>query len=305
MRMFGRKRLESQRGRHALVDGIPFVVPVDCKNMSALMAAFPIDIERAREFFPGNEVHPLRVWNHGLLIVTVVDYRETVIGKYIEFSVAIACTHGPRPAPRLVPLLFRDRFDVGQFVVDLPVSTEISVKGGKGIWGMPKHQANLDFRTTDRVVSSQYDLDGDLCVKIEVDRPSFSSLPIRVGGANFCTFRGLLMKSYVYFTGKAGVTLGKRGAARLTLGNHPRVEPLKRLLIAPDPIFTAYIPEAHGMLDDYFESWFVSCPDPIAVRPEGFESVINLGLGEQWLPAPKAPAGAPRPAVRVYPQVLS
>ena len=30
---------------------------------------------------------------------------------------------------------------VGQYVWDLPVSTEISVKGGKGIWGTPKHQA--------------------------------------------------------------------------------------------------------------------------------------------------------------------
>ena len=68
--------------------------------------------------------------DRGLLIVTVVNYITTDIGNYIEFSIAIACRRG---------------LSVGQWVVDLPVSTEISVKGGKGIWGMPKHQANLAF----------------------------------------------------------------------------------------------------------------------------------------------------------------
>jgi hypothetical protein len=37
----------------------------------------------------------------------------------------------------------------GQYIPDLPVSSEISVKGGKGIWGMPKHKSNLDFKITD------------------------------------------------------------------------------------------------------------------------------------------------------------
>ena len=97
------------------------------------MAAFSINADKARALLPGNEVHPLRVWNKGLLIVTVVNYVITNIGKYIEFSIAIACTHGSRPAPRLLPALFSKTFGAGQYVYDLPVSTEISVKGGKGI----------------------------------------------------------------------------------------------------------------------------------------------------------------------------
>ena len=304
MHMSGRKRLARQAGRHSLVDGIPFVVPVDCKKMSALMAAFPIDLEPAKDLLPGNEIHPLRLWNRGVLLVTVVDYRETVIGKYIEFSVAIACTHGRAPAPRFIPVLLRDWFDVGQFVVDLPVSTEISVKGGKGIWGMPKHQANLDFTSSGGVVSSRYDLDGRMCMTIEVDQPAFTGLPIQVGGANFSTFRGLLMKSYVYFSGKAGFTLGQSGAARLAIGDHPRVAHLKSLNVG-SPIFTAYIPEARGMLDDYFETWFVSQAEPVTVRPEGLETVVNLGLGQQWLAPPGTAAERARGELHARSTALS
>ena len=130
-----RKRIRDYEGRHALIDGIPFRLPVNCVNSPVLMAIFTIDADKARQLIPGNEVHPLRLWKRGLLVITVIDYLQTNIGKYIEFSIAIACTHGKKPAPPLLPAVLQKFYGVGQFVYDLPVSTEISVKGGNGIWG--------------------------------------------------------------------------------------------------------------------------------------------------------------------------
>jgi hypothetical protein len=281
-------RLRRQTNRFSLVDGIPFRLPVTCEPSPALMAAFPIDAERAAALLPGNEIHPFVLWKRGLLVITVIHYLATNIGTYIEYSIAIACTHGRRRAPRLLPGLLMKHYGTGQYVVDLPVSTEISVKGGKGIWGMPKHQASLDFTTTDRTVSAQYDLDGRLAMRIEIDRPSSTWLPLNVGTVNYCAFRGLLMKSYIYFKGKAGFGLLGGASARLTIGDHPRLAPLKQLAIAPKPVFTAYIPNAIGVLDDYFESWFLSFDAAPATRPEGLESVATLGLGQEWPPPPTA-----------------
>lgn len=288
-----RRRLKRQAGRHALVDGIPFHLPINCEKTPVFMAVFPINADRAAELLAGNEVHPLRLWNKGLLVLTVVDYRITDIGKYIEYSIAIACTHGPRPAPRLLPGLLMKTFGTGQYVVDLPVSTEISVKGGKGIWGMPKHQAHLDFKITDSKVSSQYDLDGQLAFYAEIEHPGKAWFPVRMAAANYCAFRGMLVKSYIYFRGKAAFSLFKKGSARLVIGDHPRVQPLKRLEIGPHPIATAFIPEATGLLDDYYESWFLSYPEPPTAKPEGFESVIDLGLGQEWLTPPSAQVSFP------------
>src|SRR4051812_27000544 len=104
--MRARKRIERLRGRYALVDGIPFHLPVDSADTPALMAAFPISAARASELLPGDEVHPYRLFGDvGLLVITVVDYKTTDIGSYIEFSIAIACTHGLEPAPPLVSAL--------------------------------------------------------------------------------------------------------------------------------------------------------------------------------------------------------
>lgn len=148
-------RQERLRGQHATVDGIKYSMPVNSDDSPVLMAAFPINKRAAAAILPGTELRPFSLGGKGLLVVTVVNYRSTDIGKYIEYSLAIAVTHGSRPAPPLLPLVFQKTFGLGQYVVDLPVSTEISVKGGKGIWGMPKHQASLDFVVTDTAVSAQ------------------------------------------------------------------------------------------------------------------------------------------------------
>jgi hypothetical protein len=292
------RRLERYEGRHALVDGIPFTMPVDSRNTPALMAVFPISAQRAAGLLPGTEVHPMRIGGgRGLLVISVVDYQVTDIGRYIEFSIAIACTHGSRPAPALLPGLLQRRFGTGQFVVDLPVSTEVSVKGGKGIWGMPKHQANLDFVIRDDRVWSQYDLDGVLAMRIEIDRPAKAAIPISVSALNYCAFRGMLNRSKIFFQGHAGVRMPFTRSARLTLGEHPRMDPLRTLEIGERPLLTAYLPDSRGVLDDHCESWFITYEQAPDSPPEGLESVVGLGFGQEWLAPPDDPAAAePAPA---------
>lgn len=280
------RRLRQQAGRHALVDGIPFTLPVASADSPALMAAFPVNAERAAELLPGNELHPVRFGRHALLLVSVIDYRQTNIGKYIEYSLGIGCTHGPRPVSLLSALLFRKRHGFGQYVFDLPVSTEVSVKGGKGIWGMPKHQANLDFSIDATSVRSRYDLDGRMVAEITMERPRHERFPLSTGAVNWCAFRGMLMKSSIYFHGRMGFRLGRHASARLELGDHPRADVLRRLEIGNRPLFTGFFPSSAGVLDDHLEAWFLSCAEPPQVAPEGLESVVGLGLGETWLPPP-------------------
>lgn len=280
-------RIERQRGRHALVDGIPFALPVSSDQTPVLMAAFLVNPLRVAELLPGDELHPVRLFGRGLLLLSVVNYQATDIGRYVEYSIALGVTHGPKPAPDLIPLILRDRYGFGQYVYDMPVSTEVSVKGGKGIWGMPKHQANLDFRVTDDRVTSQYDLDGMLALRIEIDRPKHAWLPLRMSAASYAPFRGLLFKSYIHVQGRTGVSPFPR-SARLYIGDHPRVQPLKRLEISPRPLFTAFFPSGTGTLDDHFEGWFLSYREPPTEVPEGLESVADLGLSQAWLDPPRA-----------------
>lgn len=277
-------------GRHALIDGIHYVMPVDSGQAPVLTAAFSIDLEAARHLLPGNELHPFQLWNRGVLIITVVDCKVTDAGHYIEYSIAIACTRGACPAPRLLPGLFVKTFGTGQYIWDIPVSTEAAAKGGSGIWGMPKHQASLDFVIGDAWVSSQYDLDGQLMMRLDVQKPASAWLPLNMGAVNYCAFRGMLMKSYPYFSGRIGFSLFKKGSARLFIGDHPRMTPLKTLDIDPVPIMAGFLPSTYGVLDDHLECWFITSPEPGMAAMPGLETTFQLGQSQQWLTSPQRPA---------------
>ncbi|MDR0359301.1 MAG: acetoacetate decarboxylase family protein [bacterium] len=270
---------------YANVDGIPFSMPVRSQGSPVLFGCFSIDAGAAAELLPGQALHPCRLLRRGVLVVAVANYLATPIGEYVEFCIGILVTKGRSRAPALAPLLVRSLFGVGVYIYDLPVSTEISVKGGLGIWGMPKRQANLDFVVAEDMVSSQYDLDGRLAMRIDVPRPAGTPLPVRATGVGYGSFRGLLSKSYVHVRGRAGLSLRRR-EARLLLGDHPRMSPLKALDIDPRPLVTGFIPATSGVLDDHAETWFLTSEAPVAAAPVGLRDVVELGTSEDWLDPP-------------------
>src|SRR5437660_302283 len=111
------KRIKDYTGRFALVDGVPFTMPVTTQNSPALMAAFLCDYDKANNLLPGDELHAVKYINgKAIFMVTVINYLHTNIGKYIEYSIAIACTRGAKPAPRMLPAVFMKLYHTGQFI---------------------------------------------------------------------------------------------------------------------------------------------------------------------------------------------
>ncbi|MCE8422297.1 hypothetical protein LZ190_27235, partial [Rhodovulum sulfidophilum] len=76
------KRQREIEGRHAYVDGIRYVMPINSWEASAMIAAFPCDYDAAAALLPDAYVHPFRYFRRALLVVTVIDYRQTDIGSY-------------------------------------------------------------------------------------------------------------------------------------------------------------------------------------------------------------------------------
>jgi hypothetical protein len=281
-------RIKAYAGRYALVDGVPFAMPVRAANAQAFMAGFFCDYQKAAALLPGIQLHPLRLWNgKAVFVVTVVNYLTTSIGKYIEYSLALAVTRGARPAPPMLPAAFMNTYHTGQFILDLPVSTEVSVKGGKGIWGMPKHRSSLDFTVGEQTISAQYEDMGEFAFRIEIERPKKTNFSLNLGSINYSHFRNMLMASCIYFNAKAAIRFGRKAKGSIYIGDQARTAFMRDLGLESKPFFTLFMPDAIGTLDDHFQCWFVTYPKPPAeVTPEGMESVLYLGLSEQWLPPP-------------------
>jgi hypothetical protein len=280
------RRVRWLEGRHANVDGIPFRMPVRTETSPVLFAVFPIDAAKARTIVDCDELHPWQVRGRGLLVVAVVNYSDTTIGRYIEFCLGVLVTRGRRRAGAALPLLLRSRHGTGVYIQDLPVSTEISVKGGLGIWGMPKRQAQLDFVVSDDTVSSQYDLDDQLVARVDIPRPRRAWLPVRATGVGWgAGFRGQFTKSRFSARGKAGFNLRPR-RARLLLGDHPVAKTLADLDIGDRALLSGFMPKMNGILDDHVESWYLTASQPPKPADADLASVADLTLSEEWLRPP-------------------
>lgn len=274
------------KGRRARVDGIDFVMPVANAASPAFSAIYTIDARQAAKALPGQELHPVTIGGRGLALLAVVDYQATAIGTYVEFCIGIVCTKGSRPRGLVRSVLMPKRSGIGAYICDLPVSTEISVKGGRGIWGMAKRQANLDFVVGDDSVSSQYSLDDRLVVRVDIPRPKRCPLPVWVRGTGYGAWRGLLTRSTLRLRGRAGIALGRRKEGCLVIGDHPQADLLRQLDISEHPLFTCFIPDATGVLDDYVESWFLTS-DTAPAEPElDMTDVIDLDLSTTRLAPP-------------------
>ncbi|MGH7751634.1 MAG: acetoacetate decarboxylase family protein, partial [Gemmatimonadales bacterium] len=125
---------------------------------------------------------------------------------------------------------------------------------------------------------------------IEIERPAPLGLPLKLAASNYCAFRGMLWKSDIYFEAIGDIALGGQAKARLILGDAPGVAPLKKLKAGSKPVFTAWLPEAHGVLDDHYEAWFLTAPteaEAAAIRGgDMMDSVVALGQGQEWLAPP-------------------
>lgn len=272
------------RGKHANVDNIPFRMPVETRSSPAIFAGFSIDPDAAQALLPGQELQIVRAFSRAILIVATVNYQDTTIGRYVETCLGVVCTHGRgKPLP-LAPLALPFLYGTGVYIYDLAVSTQISVKGGLGIWGMPKRQGNLDFVETPGSVSSQYDFEGQIVSRLDVpNRPP--RLPFAFAGSAYGTFRGMLTKSRISGRGRVGLGLGAT-STRLLLGDHHRAEPLKAMDIDPTALFSGYAPAFKGVLNDHIETWFLTSDNPMATSETGMKDVMELKLSQEWLAPP-------------------
>src|SRR5258708_13231013 len=97
------RRLKRESKEFALVDGIPFALPVRSRRMQALMAAFPVDPDSAQALLPAITIHVARLWLRALLVVTVVNFDVTGIGRYFEVRLTLDSIHHPHNPHTIIP----------------------------------------------------------------------------------------------------------------------------------------------------------------------------------------------------------
>jgi hypothetical protein len=208
------------------IQGERVTLPVEIREAAAWSAMFLVPAAPARSVigYSGLDVvEPLP--GRTILSLAFVRYVDGDLGPYHEFAVAYL-VRSPEQA--------RGRF--GAFIHWLPVDQSFTLEVGRTIWGFPKEMADIDIaggRCTVRV-------DGDPVVDLRTS----GGLPAPAAGA------GMAIDAYSHLDGttrrtrwqmRPGAVRARPGGTRITLGDHPVADELRRLGLPKTALCTSTI----------------------------------------------------------------
>jgi len=183
------RRLSRESNHFALVDGIPFTLPVRSQRMQALMAAFRSIPTRRRRSSPTAACEQRASGRKALLVITVVNYEETVIGKYIEYSVALGLRPPRSNPPPLLPFLLQGHYPVRAIRLRPAGQYRDLRQGREGDLGDAESTSDLDFQVGDKTSRASTTSTVSSPRTGDVGPPR-ADVPLAVGAGELCQFRG-------------------------------------------------------------------------------------------------------------------
>jgi hypothetical protein len=221
--------------------GKTVTLPVRIMDAEMATAVFPARPSDAATCLAGTGLRPLTVAGRALSLLMLVRYGEWVLGSYDEVGVGLL-TRGP--GGRL-----------GLYLVDLPVTGELTCEAGQDLWALPKWlmRSNLTF---DGTVASVTVHDGDTFVMSARLRAGRLGVPFALP-AKLPTWSkldrgaqaGVLLRGTAPMTVR-GTHLG-RGSAQVELGNHPMAKRMAALGMTRRPLLIMHARQLSGELDAF------------------------------------------------------
>lgn len=224
-------------------------IPIFYRDGTAITALLPASIRRLRRILPDARYRPASLLpGVGVVGLTALDYRDTDIGPYGEFSFFVAL----RPpfsaeGPGLLGQNRRKQMHI--YIWHLPVTTEIALRGGVDYYNFPKFIANIDFENAGGEVRCRLSEKGEPIATLSGKR-----IPP--------TRRDLRMQNFIhlYMDGQPQSTEFKIHASewasswgsrnvRVELGqNHPVARALRGVLLSTRPLQYLYMPRFEAIL---------------------------------------------------------
>ena len=218
-------------------------------------ALFLASSERLKALLPSLRMHPIRItpW-HGVLSVSVMEFRDSDLGPYNEVSISVPFTLD-KATPMFTGLLRRGPEEPRLYIHHLPVTTEIALAAGVEFAGYPKFLASIEF---------EQDADWITCRLAEGERHILTlagrKLDVRDAPRSrwhaFTVRNGRLLRSEL-ISSERGLAVSKDSShVRLELGDHPIAQELEGLGIGRMLAYQ-YAPEYQTILTPVIESFAV------------------------------------------------
>jgi hypothetical protein len=234
------------QGPTTLSDGSVVQMPLLTYRARTFAAFFTISAAKARALLPTDELQPVRISPHRVLVtVQVMEYLEKSIEPYREFVFSIP-VHRSRRAD--IPLAsvarWHRRPGDGSYITHIAVDDEQGRLIGREILGFPKTLAQVDFTDNPTERIAEVSADGEAVFTLAVTRPK---KPYKEQRREFYCYSLSPIDNTVfhvpYQSEASGAMRWGSRSARLHLGSHPVADELRDLDISPTPLFALDVPQ--------------------------------------------------------------
>jgi hypothetical protein len=228
-------------------------MPVFYYDTAAMTALFPARYRELRRLMPDRRFAPaLLAPGVGLVAVSCLEHRETGIGAYGELAISVPLNE-PWFRPNLPGRALLEgarRRQLHAFMLHLPVTTEVALRGGIDFYNFPKFLAGIEFdedggRRRCRLAEGKEQILSFSGERLQTRPPRQAELQY---------FFHLWMdrqpqQAEVKFNQLEAAMSLRPGAATLELsGRHPIALELERLLLSRRSLQYEYLPRLEAIL---------------------------------------------------------
>ncbi len=130
-------------------------LPMFFYDMSVRILNFFVEADRTLPILEGTGLKPVRFFGtKAMVTLALMQYREVSIGGYDEVFISFMVVPEAFPDPRLpmANILKQDgsKWNIGGYVLEMPVTIPQARAAGREIWGYPKFETRIPFKLSGR-----------------------------------------------------------------------------------------------------------------------------------------------------------
>ncbi|MBU0994397.1 MAG: acetoacetate decarboxylase family protein [Proteobacteria bacterium] len=225
------------------------LLPIFYYNAASFTGIFTADTEKVKAHLPFPDMKPVEIFpGRALVALTALEYKDTDIDPYNEFSVAVLITYRERNIPvySLLKQLFQNSLKT--YILSLPVTTDRARRGGVELGGYPKFLAEIEFKDTPGervcVVST-----GNHRLLTFYGKKTKTQKGRKIHAKVYTSMQGKAMSANLYMNQKEfSQTLGK-GNSGIDIGSgHLVCDILNNIGLSKHPLAYQYVPNYEAIL---------------------------------------------------------
>jgi hypothetical protein len=205
--------------RRVLSDGTECPLPVRYFDVQCLVATFLTELDRAVEAVKGTNLQVIPQ-EDGKAVVKLfcIEYRKTDLGPYNEVGLTVLTT----TPSELIP---------ADYVLNLPVTTELANRAGREIWGYNKFLATINVNSDSKKFSTfLHDTENEMIGALEGSRSA--SVPVPPADIITLTLlKGRVIKTLIRVLTPFYASSGDSFTFKVGKSKHPMANNLRTLAL--------------------------------------------------------------------------